>query len=294
VSSSHLTLRFLVAESETPEARQQRRKSVGRSSGETYLDILGKLAPGATCDRIQPADADAALPPGATLAGYDAVFLTGSPLHLYEETPETRRTVAFMRSVFASGTPAFGSCAGLQVATVAAGGSVRPNARRLEAGFARRITPTGEGRAHPLLAGRPASYDAPAIHTDEVEALPPGAVLLAGNRLTAVQAAEIRFDGGVFWGVQYHPEIGLDEVAGALRRQADSLVEAGLARGKDDVEAYACQVDDLHREPGRRDLAWRLGLDEQVTDESLRLTEARNFVEALTRLGRKGLQAVGR
>jgi GMP synthase (glutamine-hydrolysing) len=293
VSSSHLTLRFLVAESETPEARQQRRKSVGRSSGETYLDILGKLAPGATCDRIQPADADAALPPGATLAGYDAVFLTGSPLHLYEETPETRRTVAFMRSVFASGTPAFGSCAGLQVATVAAGGSVRPNARRLEAGFARRITPTGEGRAHPLLAGRPASYDAPAIHTDEVEALPPGAVLLAGNRLTAVQAAEIRFDGGVFWGVQYHPEIGLDEVAGALRRQADSLVEAGLARGKDDVEAYACQVDDLHREPGRRDLAWRLGLDEQVTDESLRLTEARNFVEALTRLGRKGLQAVG-
>lgn len=294
MSSSRPTLRFLVAESETPEARQQRRESVGRSSGETYLDILGKLAPGATCDRIQPADTDASLPSGMSLAGYDAVFLTGSPLHLYEETPETRRTVAFMRSVFASGAPAFGSCAGLQVATVAAGGSVRPNARRLEAGFARRITPTGEGRAHPLLAGRPASYDAPAIHTDEVEALPPGAVLLASNRLTAVQAAEIRFDGGVFWGVQYHPEIGLDEVAGALRRQADSLVEAGLARGKGDVDAYACQVDDLHREPGRRDLAWRLGLDEQVTDESLRLTEARNFVEALTRLGRKGLQAVGR
>ncbi|CAO4139667.1 Glutamine amidotransferase [Methylorubrum thiocyanatum] len=270
-------------------ARKKRRDSVGRSSGETYLDILRQLAPGAACDRVQPADADAALPPGTTLAGYDAVFLTGSPLHLYEETPETRRPVAFMRSVFASGTPAFGSCAGLQVATVAAGGSVRPNARSLEAGFVRRITPTEEGRRHPLMAGRPASYDAPAIHTDEVEALPPGATLLAGNRLTAVQAAEIRFDGGVFWGVQYHPEIGLDEVAGALRRQGDSLVEAGLARGKDDVEAYARQVDDLHREPGRRDLAWRLGLDEQVTDERLRLAEMRNFVGALNRLGREGM-----
>jgi GMP synthase (glutamine-hydrolysing) len=262
VSSAQPALRFLVAESETPEGREKRRDSVGRSSGETYLDILHKLAPGAACDRVQPADSDAALPPGATLAGYDAVFLTGSPLHLYEETPETRRTVAFMRSVFASGTPAFGSCAGLQVATVAAGGSVRPNTRSLEAGFARRITPTEEGRGHPLLAGRPASYDAPAIRTDEVEALPLGATLLAGNRLTAVQAAEIRFDRGVFWGVQYHPEIGLDEVAGALRRQGDSLIEAGLARGEDDVEAYARQVDDLHREPGRRDLAWRLGLDE--------------------------------
>ena len=286
MSSVPSTFRFLVAESETPDAREKRRASVGRSSGETYLDILRKLAPGASCDRVQPADADASLPAGATLGGYDAVFLTGSPLHLYEESPETRRTVAFMRAVFASGTPAFGSCAGLQVATVAAGGSVRPHALRLEAGFARRSTPTADGRSHPLLAGRPAAYDAPAIHTDEVDALPPGATLLAGNRLTAVQAAEIRFGGGVFWGVQYHPEIGLDEVAGALRRQADTLVEAGLARGEDDVEAYARQVDALHREPGRRDLAWRLGLDEQVTDERLRLAEMRNFIGALVRPGR--------
>jgi GMP synthase (glutamine-hydrolysing) len=291
VSTSRSTFRFLVAESETPEAREERRESVGRSSGETYLDILGRLAPGAACDRVQPADADAALPLGMTLAGYDAVFLSGSPLHLYEETPETRRTVAFMRAVFASGTPSFGSCAGLQVATVAAGGSVRPNVHRLEAAFARRITPTEAGRAHPLLAGRPACYDAPAIHTDEVEALPPDATLLAGNRVTAVQAAEIRFDGGVFWGVQYHPEIGLDEVAGALRRQAGSLVEAELARAEDDVETYARQIDALHREPERRDLAWSLGLDEQVTDQRMRQSELRNFIEAL---GREGSLAVGK
>lgn len=292
MSSSYSTLRFLVAESETPEARQRRRESVGRSSGETYLGILRGIAPGSSCDRIMPADADARLPSGAALAGYDAVFLTGSPLHLYEETSETRRTVAFMRAVFASGTPAFGSCAGLQVATVAAGGSVRPNANGHEAAFARRISPTQAGRTHPLLAGRPTSYDAPAIHTDEVEALPPGATLLAGNRVTEVQAAEIRFDVGVFWGVQYHPEIGLDEVAGALRRQADELVEAGLAKGRGDVEAYARQVDALHREPGRRDLAWRLGLDEQVTEERLRQSELRNFVVSLARLGREGMLAV--
>ncbi|GJD58911.1 hypothetical protein [Methylobacterium dankookense] len=69
MSSSASTLRFLVAESETPEAREKRRTSVGRSSGETYLDILRRLAPGAACDRIQPADADASLPLGASLDG---------------------------------------------------------------------------------------------------------------------------------------------------------------------------------------------------------------------------------
>ncbi|KAA0103706.1 type 1 glutamine amidotransferase, partial [Methylobacterium sp. P1-11] len=149
------SLRLLIAESEPPEARERRRESVGRSSGETYIDTLLELAPGAQCDRVMPADAGAGLPAGTSLAAYDGVFLTGSPLHLYKETPETRRAVEFMRAVFASGTPSFGSCAGLQVATVAAGGTVRPNLRGYEAAFARRITATERGRSHPLLAGRP-------------------------------------------------------------------------------------------------------------------------------------------
>ncbi|WP_019905871.1 type 1 glutamine amidotransferase [Methylobacterium sp. 77] len=279
-------LRFLVAESEPPKSREERRDSVGRSSGDTYLDILAHLAPGAACDRIRPADADSDLLSGGTISDYDAVFLTGSPLALYKETPEVRRAVALMRATFASGTPAFGSCAGLQLATVAAGGTVRPNSLGPEAGFARRITATDAGRFHPMLCGRPMAYDAPSIHTDEVETLPAGATLLAGNRATMVQAAEIRCDGGVFWGVQYHPEIGLDEVAGALRRQADSLVENGLARSTTEVEEQAVLIGALHREPERRDLAWRLGLDDQVTDANLRLTEIRNFINALLQHGR--------
>ena len=274
-------LRLLVAESEPPEARQKRRNWVGRSSGETYLEVLHKLSPGAKCDRVKPADAAADLPSGYALAGYDGVFLTGSPLHLYEETLETRREVDFMRAIFDAGTPAFGSCAGLQVATVAAGGTVRqmPNGR--EAAFARRITRTEVGSAHPLLAGRPAAYDAPAIHTDEVERLPEGAVLLATNRFTKVQAAEIRHSAGVFWGVQYHPEIGLDEVAAALRRQSEDLVREGLARSSSDLEEYAAGIEALHREPGRRDLAWRLGLDDEVTNGDQRAVEIRNFLQQL-------------
>lgn len=282
------SLRLLVAESEPPEARQKRRDSVGRSSGETYLKVLQALAPDARCRRVKPADAGAELPRGEALAGYDAVFLTGSPLHLYQETAETRREVEFMRAVFASETPAFGSCAGLQVATVAAGGTVRRNAKGREAAFARRITPTEQGRAHPMLAGRPGAYDAPAIHTDEVEALPEGAVLLATNRLTEVQAAEIRHGKGVFWGVQYHPEIGLDEVAAALRRQCDDLIEEGLARSAEDVQAYADEIDALHDDPRRRDISWRLGLDEEVERPERRRAEMRNFIEQLAKPHRSG------
>lgn len=190
--------RLLIAEIETPEARERRRANVGRSSGETYKDTLRTISPGAVCDLIRPAEDGAELPDPAGLQAYDAVFLTGSPLHLYQDTPAVRRQLDFMRAVFASGTPSFGSCAGLQVATVAAGGRVRENRRGHEVAFARRITPTEAGLGHGLLAGRPAAYDALTMHSDEVERLPEHGTLLATNGVTMVQAAEIQHDGGVF------------------------------------------------------------------------------------------------
>lgn len=274
-------LKFLIAESEPPAAREKRRKSVGRSSGETYAALLDHLAPGAHATRVKPADDAGPALTTQALGAYDAVFITGSPLHLYEDAPECRRIIDFMRAVFASGTPCFGSCAGLQVATVAAGGSVRSMGDRRESGFARRISATAAGREHPLLAGRPPSFDAPAIHTDEVECLPDGATLIAANGTTHVQAAEIRSGEGVFWGVQYHPEISLFEVAAALRRQVDDLVEHGLVPTSDTVEQHADLIEALHDAPHRRDLAWRLGLDEQVTMPVLRTAEIRNFIEYL-------------
>ena len=191
-------LKVLVAESETPEEREARREHTGKSSGESYAATLDQMMPGVKITRIAPADEDARTYTPEELAEYDGVFLTGSPLHVYDDTPAVRRQLAFMRAVFASGTPSFGSCAGLQVAVAAAGGTVRKMRDRLEAGIARRIVATREGRDHPLLAGRSPAWDAPAIHGDEVEALPEGGTLLAGNGSTRVQAAEIRHDGGVW------------------------------------------------------------------------------------------------
>lgn len=275
------TMRFLVAESETEEDRERRRRSTGKSSGESYVAMLSILVPDARCEIVQPVEDGAKAHPSADLSTYDAVFLTGSPLHVYKDTPRVRRQLDFMRAVFRSATPSFGSCAGLQVAVAAAGGTIRENRRGHEAGFARRILPTAAGRCHPLLAGRPAVFDAPAIHSDEVDVLPEGAVLLASNAVTRVQAAEVRYGRGIFWGVQYHPELPLSEIADALRRQRKDLIDQDLARSEDDVETQASLIEALGRDTTRKDLAWRLGLDAQVTDPTLRRTELRNFIEQL-------------
>ena len=273
---------FLVAESETADQRDARRRHAGKSSGETYAATLEQLRPDARITIVAPADDDADQFDAAALRAFDAVFVTGSPLHVYDDTPPVRRQLAFMRAVFASGTPSFGSCAGLQLAVAAAGGRVRKMPERIEAGVARRITATADGRTHPLLAGRAPSWDAPAIHGDEVEQLPDDATLLASNAVTSIQAAEIRHDGGVFWGVQYHPELAPREIAIALRRQADDLIEAGLAETQDDVERRAADLDALHDSPDRRSLLWALGVDREFAHEASRRLELTNFLDHFT------------
>ncbi|MGI4880056.1 MAG: glutamine amidotransferase-related protein [Janthinobacterium lividum] len=277
-------LNFLIAESETFPEREERRASAGKSSGETYAATLRQMQPDCTVTIVAPADEDARVLEVGELAAFDAIFITGSPLHIYDDKPEVRRQLTFMRGVFSAGTPSFGSCAGLQLAAAAAGGTVRKMPDRMEAGIARRIIATSAGRNHPLLAGRPASWDAAAIHGDEVETLPAGATLLASNGVTRVQAAEIRHDRGVFWGVQYHPELAPGEIAIALRRQADSVIEAGLAETTAEVSLRADQLDRLHGNPGSRSIRWMLGVDDEFADEYRRRTELRNFLVHLALL----------
>ena len=152
-----------------------------------------------------------------------------------------------------------------------------------EVACARRITATPAGVVHPLLAGRPAAWDAPAVHLDIVSELPGDVTVLASNALTPVQAAEIRHDGGVMWAVQYHPEFSLREIGSILGRRGAALIEQGFFRDDDDHRRYVAALKALHDAPDRRDLAWQLGLDAEVLDPGRRLTEIRNFITHLAK-----------
>jgi GMP synthase (glutamine-hydrolysing) len=272
-------LRFLIVEGNEREARHAHQAVYGWMPCESYARVLQAIEPDAVCDLAFPADEGANLPDPAGLQSYDAAVLTGSALAIYDLTPAVMRQVDLMRAVYASGTPAFGSCWGLQVGTVAAGGDVRRNPQGREVGFARRLVPTQAGRAHPMLAGRPAAYDAPAIHLDTVVAPPAHCTVLAGNGVSEIQAAEIRSGAGSLWGVQYHPEFGLDELAAILERRVEILLNEGFCATREDAALYVADLRAMHRDPQRRDLAWRHGLDGEVLDAVRRTREIRNFVK---------------
>ncbi len=207
LETGHRPLRLLFVDGNTREQRANYVRDYGATPAEAYAAEITAIAPGIVSDICLPADEGANLPDGDGLESYDGIFLTGSALHIYDIEPAVTRQIELMRAIYASGTPCFGSCWGIQMGCVAAGGTVVANPNGREVGFARRIAPTEIGRGHPLLAGRPAAFDAPAIHLDTVALPPHGTTILASNSISQVQAAEIKHDGGTFWGVQYHPEL---------------------------------------------------------------------------------------
>ncbi len=273
------SLRFLVVDGNPADRRAAHERDFGKTPGSSYGDTLLWLSPsGSTYDICLPADPGANLPLGAALADYDGIALTGSSLHLWNREPAVDRQIELAREIFRSRTPFFGSCWGVQMACVAAGGDVQRNPLGREIGFARNIAVNAAGRDHPLLAGRPAAYTAPAIHLDVITAHSDTMTVLASNALTPVQAAEIRHDGGIFWGIQYHPEFSLREAASILHRIAPLMAEEGFVRSQSEGEAYAADLAALDRDRSRQDIAWRLGLDDEVLDDARRLTELRNWI----------------
>ncbi|MCD7111443.1 gamma-glutamyl-gamma-aminobutyrate hydrolase family protein [Rhizobium sp. DKSPLA3] len=274
-----MPLRLLVVDSETADQKAERRKTSGAASFQSYASTLRKLSPDATiatvCCVEGPNDVS------FDLGEYDGVLFAGSPIQMHQDTAEARSAAAFMTGVFASGIPAFGSCAGLQIAATAAGGRCKPRDAGMQVGFARDIVATTPGRQHPLLDGRPQVWSAPAMHSCIVDQLPPGAIRLAESRSTPVEAAEIRSGNGVFWGVQYHPELDLAEIAASIRRQSDDVIEEGLAENEEALDAYARTLETLNDDPQRQDLAWQIGVNEQVTLPVRRQTELANFLRFL-------------
>jgi GMP synthase (glutamine-hydrolysing) len=166
---------------------------------------------------------------------------------------------------------------------VAAGGEVRLNPKGREVGFARKITLTQDGIGHGLHYGRPMAFDAPTVHSDVVAALPPDTTVTARNAMADVQAAEIRHRGGIFWGVQYHPEYSLFDVAMMLKRYGDQLVRDQFYESSVEVDRHVDGLLALHQEPKLKGEAWRIGIDQDVLHSEMRLSELNNWLNIVVK-----------
>ena len=272
--------RFLVVDGYKKACREELAAGGACPAGELYRRMLSRCAPGCTVDIVYPADPGTMLPAGVELATYDGLAWTGSSLCVHKrDDPNVIPQVELAKAAFDHQVPSFGSCWAAQIGVVAAGGRCAENPRGREMGIARKINLTPEGRAHPMYFGKDSVFDAFISHEDEVTHLPPGAINLARNRFTDVQAVAITHNGGTMWAVQYHPEYNLRELARLTFCRIDKLVNLGFFENREAALDYVNKLETLYENPERSDLAWLLGIDADVVNEDVRWVEVRNWIE---------------
>ena len=280
MASAASATRLLVVDAFPREGRERLTAAGGTEAGLLYRRILERIEPDASVDVIHPADAEPALPPIKTLTRYHGAVWTGSNLSVLDrQNASIGRMLELVGKLLEAGVPNFGSCFALQIAAVATGGRCAESPRGREFGVSRKIQLSSEGRAHPLYRGKPHVFDAFTSHADEVVELGRGARLLASNEWSRVQGAEIEDGPASFWAIQYHPEYDCHEIASLCRLRRDDLVLQGCFASADEADRYSEDLETLHEDPERSDLAQALDLGDALLDEELRTLEVRNWLE---------------
>jgi GMP synthase (glutamine-hydrolysing) len=268
-------LRILIVDGNTRDTNARHIACGGMATGEFYAQVLRRLCREVATEIVHPADH--ARTPHKAIADFDGLVWTGSALNAYWPTPEVRSHIELARKAIQTSTPMFGSCWGLQITAIAAGGAVAPARNGREIGIARDIELTEAGMAHAMFSGKPARFDAIAVHRDEVVTRPAAMSVLAANAHSPVQAAEIAVGGG-FWGTQYHPEYDLCEIAIVIRRYGDRLLQDGTFPSAAERDQTVNELSELGRDPGRSDLAAKYRVGPSVLDSGIHRREILNWL----------------
>ena len=276
------SLRFLIIDGYPKQSRDDLQAAGMKLAWELYADMLKQHLQQAVYDVLLPSDPGADMPSAKDLHKYAGIIWTGCNLTIYDTAnPNVSGQIDLAGNAYEVGVPSFGSCWGIQIAAVAAGGEVKPNPKGREMGLAHKIYQTPEAYSHPMFEGKPRVFEGFVSHDDIVIKIPPGGVLLASNSFAGVQAIAVTHKKGTFWATQYHCEYDLHEMARLIVAREKKLIAAGFFRGHEDMIAFVDRMEALAEEPNRKDLCWQLAIDDDVLSDSIRQCEFVNWLNKL-------------
>ncbi len=275
-------IRFLVIDGYSKSSRDDLETAGMQLAWKLYGDMVQRNLPESEYDVLLPSDSGVVMPTAEELEQYSGILWTGCNLCIFDDdNPSVIKQLKLARLCYEIGIPSFGSCWGLQISVVAAGGKVVANPRGKEMGIARKIKLSKEGLSHPMMKGKPAVYEAFISHDDMVLEIPEGGVVLASNDFTPVQAMAITHKKGTFWAVQYHPEYNLYEMACLIIAREEKLIQGGFFKHPDELKSMVDKMKLLSREPDRKDLRWQLVIDGDVLATEIKECEIRNWISEL-------------
>ena len=232
---------------------------------ESLKDSLNHYSKELKFDVINPSSDDSLETVKDKLSKYDGLIWGGSSLNIYNDTPEIRRQIEFMKECQKKVKNILAICWGMQVAVTAAGGEVK-KAEGSHIGIANEITINENGLNHPIYKNKEKKFNSPAFNFDEVKTLPQNAVCLASNKINKVQSLHFKVNETNVWGLQYHPEITYEKMISLIEFRKDRLIEnRKVFNNEQDIESHISFIKN----------------EILITDKEKRMVELKNWLNQL-------------
>ena len=234
-----MTIKLLIVEGNLQEENQNFKNAGIQTHTESLKDSLSHITKDIEIDVVNPSADSKILENVKNLENYDGSVWGGSSLNIYNDTNEIKRQIMFMKECQKRIKKILAICWGMQVAVVAAGGTVKRSTNGSHIGIAFDIELNSNGQKHPIYKGKKNKFCSPAFNFDEVVTLPKNAILLASNKLNKISSISFKHEKSEIWGIQYHPEIKYEKMIELIKFRKDRLINQRKAfKSYDEIDHH--------------------------------------------------------
>jgi len=257
--------KLLIVEGNLKEENQSFSEVGIQTHTQSLQDSLNHYSKDLQYDVVNPSSDDSLETVKNKLSNYDGLIWGGSSLNIYNDTPEIRKQIVFMKECQKKVKNILAICWGMQVAVTAAGGEVK-KAEGSHIGIANEIIINESGLKHPIYKNKEKKFNSPAFNFDEVKTLPQNAVCLASNKINKVQSLHFKVNETNVWGLQYHPEITYEKMISLIEFRKDRLIEnRKVFNNEQDVNSHISFIKN----------------EILISDKEKRMVELRNWLNQL-------------
>ncbi len=237
-------LNILIVEGNLKEENQNFSEVGIQTHTESLKDSLNHFTNNLNFDVVNPSSDENLSLVSEKLSNYDGLIWGGSSLNIYNDTPEIKRQIEFMKECQKKVKNILAICWGMQVAVTAAGGEVR-KAQKSHIGIANEITLNHEGLKNLIYKNKDQKFNSPAFNFDEVVKLPKNSICLASNKVNNIQSIYFTVGDTKIWGLQYHPEITYEKMISLIEFRKDRLINNRKAfKNEDEIKKHILYIKD--------------------------------------------------
>ena len=239
--------RILIVEGNLREENQSFTDGGIKTHTESLKDSISYFTDQLEIDVVNPSSDENINEVAKDLTKYHGMIWGGSSLNIYNDTPEIRRQINFMKECQKNIKNIFAICWGMQVAVTAAGGVVNRGKNGAHRGIAHDIEINENGLKHPLYKNKNKKFNTPAFNFDEVVKLPEGSTLLSSNPINKVMGINFNVGSTNVWGIQYHPEITYAKMISLIHFRRDRLLEKKAFIDQMEIDSHVKIIEDENK-----------------------------------------------